>query len=111
MKKMLFNIGIIAAVLFYSLLNGIVSRSIIEYRRDIYVNRLISKYQPSYPMITQKNLVSVQITSEWKKSYILFTRESYIHLEFEDSTAEINITARVFELGLGESWILYESKL
>lgn len=104
MKTSLFKyIGIIAVVLFSFLLKEIASRAIIDNNRDIYVNRLIKKYQPRYPSITEKNLVSVQITSDWW--------DTYIHLTFEDATSEINITAQLFVLDVGESWILYESKL
>lgn len=96
-------ISIIAIILFSFLLGEIVSRPIIENNRDIYVNELIKIYQRRYPLITQKNLISVQITSDWW--------DTYIHLKFEDSTAEIYITALVFVFDLGESWILYEPKL
>lgn len=103
MKKILFKyIGIVAAVLFSFLLGEIVSRAIIENKLDIYVNGLIKKYQPKYPSITKNNLISVQLTSKWWNTYI--------HLTFEDATAEIDITAQLYVFDVGESWILYEPK-
>lgn len=103
MKKLLFKyIGIAAAVLFSLSLGEIVSRAIIMNKRDIYVNKLIGRYQPRYPSITQKNLISAELTSKWWNTYI--------HLTFEDATAEINITAQLYVFDVGESWILYEPK-
>lgn len=95
-------IGIIVAVIFSFLSGEIVSRAIIENKRDMYVDSLIKKYQPKYPMITQKNLVSVQITHDWW--------DTYIDLTFENATAEIDIRAQLYVLDIGESWILYEFK-